>query len=175
MSCLKCPHCGLTNFATADRCKRCDRPLRLAQEEPLDIVQAHNSPTAKPTPESPIFIKQENMMTKSQGYILIGVLIVGFALLTWSIFKPQTKYEYKITSFLTESNDRTGEGAMKFATVKLDEGQIALMGREGWELVGTFLEMETAYPNFGNSEYVTGLQPNIRPQRAILIFKRQIR
>jgi hypothetical protein len=175
MSNIKCPHCGLMNFATDDMCKRCDKPLRIAQEQPLEVVQPNGSPTTKPNPESPIFIQQENMMTKPQGYILIGLFIVGLALLSWSIFKPQAKYEYKITSFLTESNDRTGEGALKFATVKLDEGQVASMGLEGWELAGTFLEMETAYPNFGRSEYVTGLQPNIRPQRAILIFKRQIK
>jgi hypothetical protein len=33
--------------------------------------------------------------------------------------------------------------------------------------------METAHPNFGNSEYVTGLQPNIRPQRVVLVLRRR--
>jgi hypothetical protein len=45
-------------------------------------------------------------------------------------------------------------------------------GRAGWELVDTFLEMETAYPNFGDEKYHTGIKTNIRPQRLGLIFKR---
>lgn len=28
------------------------------------------------------------------------------------------------------------------------------MGKEGWELVSTYTETATAFPNFGNSEYV---------------------
>jgi hypothetical protein len=42
-------------------------------------------------------------------------------------------------------------------------------------LATSYLEMETSHPNFGNDTYVTGLQANIRPQRAILIFKRVIK
>ncbi|MEN9271477.1 MAG: hypothetical protein Q6L49_12025, partial [Thermostichales cyanobacterium HHBFW_bins_127] len=64
--------------------------------------------------------------------------------------------------------------AFKFATINVDPKQLAEMGAAGWELAGTFLEMETAFPNFGNAEYVTGLQPNVRPQRLVLIFKRPI-
>lgn len=47
------------------------------------------------------------------------------------------------------------------------------MGRQGWELAGCYLEMETAFPNFGNEDYVTGIRDNIRPQRLVLIFKRR--
>jgi len=42
------------------------------------------------------------------------------------------------------------------------------------ELVDSYLEMETVHPNFGDSRYVTGLQPNVRPQRLVLIFERPI-
>jgi hypothetical protein len=164
----------LVNFATDELCKRCDHPLSSGPES-SDIAQAKDSSTAKSIPDQPIFLPQEGLMSKSQGYILIGLFCVGLLLLSWNIFKPQAKYEYKVIGFPTESNDRTGDGAMKFASVQVDEGQITSMGIEGWELVGSFLEIETAYPNFGRSEYVTGLQPNVRPQRAVLIFKRQIR
>jgi outer membrane PBP1 activator LpoA protein len=80
-----------------------------------------------------------------------------------------------VVSFLAESNDRTGSGALKYASVQVDEKQLQVMGADGWELVNAFLEMETAFPNFGSSEYVTGLQPNVRPQRAVLLFKRPAR
>ncbi len=173
MNNVKCPHCDLVNFATDDTCKRCGTPLPVSQELSAEFVQENIPPISKPNTEYPIFIPQQNPMNKVQGYILIGLLFIGLLLLSWGVFKPQPKYEYKVVSFLTESNDRTGDGALKFASVKVDEAQVASMGAEGWELAGTFLEMETSYPNFGRSEYVTGLQPNIRPQRAVLIFKRQ--
>lgn len=67
-----------------------------------------------------------------------------------------------------------------FATSKatrVNPTEIALnkLGSEGWLLVISYLELETAYPNFGDYKYVTGLQPNIRPQRAILLFKRYMK
>ncbi|MDQ3816859.1 MAG: DUF4177 domain-containing protein [Thermoproteota archaeon] len=173
MSNVKCPNCGLVNFAADDTCKRCGNPLPISQERPAEITQESVPPISKPNPEYSTFMPQQNPMNKVQGYIIIGLLCIGLVLLSWGVFRPQPKYEYKVVSFLTESNDRTGGGALKFSSVKVDEAQLASMGAEGWELVGTFLEMETAYPNFGSSEYVTGLQPNVRPQRAVLIFKRQ--
>jgi hypothetical protein len=41
-------------------------------------------------------------------------------------------------------------------------------------IVGSYLEIETAYPNFGDSKYVTGLQPNVRPQRLVLVLRHRI-
>jgi hypothetical protein len=116
-----------------------------------------------------------NPISKTQGYFLIGLLCVGIALATWGTFKPHPKYEYKVISLLAESNERTGAGALKYASVNVDETQLQSLGGQGWEMVDSFLEMETAFPNFGSSEYVTGLQPNVRPQRAVLLFKRPVR
>lgn len=45
-------------------------------------------------------------------------------------------------------------------------------GRQGWDLVSCFLEMETARPNYGNQDYHAGIKPNVRPSRAVLLFKR---
>ncbi|MFK7604163.1 hypothetical protein ACI3L1_18360 [Deinococcus sp. SM5_A1] len=56
--------------------------------------------------------------------------------------------------------------------IELDDAQLAALGLQGWELVSTITELETTHPNFGNSQYVTGLQPNIRADRAVLVFKR---
>ncbi|WP_081851765.1 cytochrome c [Deinococcus sp. RL] len=57
---------------------------------------------------------------------------------------------------------------------EIDESALTAMGKAGWELVGVVPESETVYPNFGNSGYVTGLQPNIRPASVTLLFKRLV-
>jgi len=57
--------------------------------------------------------------------------------------------------------------------VNVDVNQLTSLGSQGWELVSSYLEMETSYVNFGKNEYVTGIQPNIRPQSVICIFKRK--
>lgn len=81
-------------------------------------------------------------------------------------------WEYQTVVTYSEGSERTGEAAMKFASVTPDIAKLNELGAEGWELVTSYLEMETAYPNFGSSNYVVGLQPNVRPQRVVMIFKR---
>ena len=46
------------------------------------------------------------------------------------------------------------------------------MGKEGWELVSTYTETATAFPNFGNSDYVTGIRDNTRTSVVNFVFKR---
>ena len=121
-------------------------------------------------------------MTKSQGNVLIALLCLLIALVGigtgWSAWsasrpKPDPKYEYKVLRLFAGSKDRTGAEALSFTSIQIPEADLATIGAEGWELVGTLLEMETAFPNFGKEEYVTGMQPNVRPQSAILLFKRE--
>ena len=85
---------------------------------------------------------------------------------------PVKSWEYCTISFTSEGESRTGSGAMKFATIDYKDAEVSKLGSAGWELVSCYLEMETAYPNFGKDEYVTGLQPNVRPQKLVLIFRR---
>jgi hypothetical protein len=82
-------------------------------------------------------------------------------------------YEYKIIA-VASGGERTGDDAMKFTSVTPDEHELSKLGSLGWEVVSTYLEMETAFPNFGNAGYVTGLQPNVRPQRLVMILRRRI-
>lgn len=83
-------------------------------------------------------------------------------------------WEYKVYSFSPEQTyDRTETDAFKSTKISISQDELNRLGADGWELTTSFLELETAYPNFGNSEYVTGLQPNIRSQRLVLIFKRE--
>jgi hypothetical protein len=86
----------------------------------------------------------------------------------------EPRYEYKVIDVSSEGQDRTGEAAMKYTSVTPKQEELSKLGAEGWEVVASYLEMETAFPNFGNAGYVTGLQPNIRPQRAVLILRRRI-
>lgn len=88
------------------------------------------------------------------------------------------KFEYYTKSYFPEeSHSRSGDDFSQtsaYSTIKIDTADLAKMGREGWEIAASYLENETAWPNFGNNDYVTGLQPNVRPQKLVVIFKRQI-
>ncbi len=77
------------------------------------------------------------------------------------------KWEYKIVKVV-------GETATDFTPRSFNDptGQLNSLGEEGWELVDTYTEVETTHPNFGNSEYVTGLQPNSRTSVVNFVLKR---
>ena len=49
------------------------------------------------------------------------------------------------------------------------------MAKDGWELVSTYTETTTVFPNFGNSEYVTGIRENVRTSVVNFVFKRPSR
>lgn len=124
-----------------------------------------------------------NPTNKIQGYVLIilGVIVVG--LVAWSIFRPAPKFAYKVinvqaqfnkTGPSTSTSGQENNSKLNSTNVNLSDEDLSILGKEGWELVDTFLEMETTHPNYGSTEYVTGLQPNIRPQRAVLLFKKRL-
>lgn len=79
-----------------------------------------------------------------------------------------TQWEYKVVSVPGYSSSDYGPMAFGDETSMLNE-----MGEEGWELVDTYTETSTAFPNFGNEQYVTGLQPNTRTSRINFVFKRK--
>lgn len=111
-------------------------------------------------------------ITRNQGSIIVALLCIGLGFPFLSFLKPAPRWEYKKLVFLTDGQPaRTGFGARDYNSIKLDESLLESMGSQGWELVTSYLEMETAFPNFGKEDYVTGLQPNIRPQSLVLIFK----
>lgn len=58
--------------------------------------------------------------------------------------------------------------------ITVNDAQLNALGLQGWELTGSYLEMETAFPNFGNSDYVSGLKDNVRPRRLVLMLKRPV-
>jgi hypothetical protein len=172
---LKCENCGLVNFSGEETCKRCGSALANMREFMNDSSTTSNQSGVGIGHQASAHPHGVSTMTKSQGKILIALVCIGIAVSAWSAYKPQPKYEYKVMRLMAESNDRTGSGALRYSSIQVPDKDLASIGAEGWELVGTFLEMETAFPNFGKEEYVTGLQPNVRPQSAILLFKRQTR
>ena len=116
-------------------------------------------------------------ITKGQGTVLIILLLIGIGAPFWVFLKPTPNWEYQTVEILAETSGTAsilGENYEKLAYKTIPEFSTKLdsMGSQGWELVSSFLEHETAHPNFGNEDYVSGLQPNTRPQKLVLIFKR---
>lgn len=83
-------------------------------------------------------------------------------------------WEYKVVSIEATEDITYIQNELNPTEVQLTEDMINTYGVEGWELVDSYLEVETVHPNYGNDEYVTGLQPNVRPQRLVLIFKKPL-
>ncbi len=81
-------------------------------------------------------------------------------------------FEYKVVYVSAPNHERTGANALLVNEVKVEELLLNTLGKDGWDLSASWLELETSYPNLGDSKYVTGIQPNIRPQRVVLLFKR---
>lgn len=102
--------------------------------------------------------------TKEMRKILLFICIALFAS---SCGKKQ--WEYKTISI----NGQTGiYGDMSNTTFNDQTATFNKLGKEGWELVGTYTEINTAFPNFGSSEYVTGIRTNTRTTVVNFVFKR---
>ncbi|MDR2835418.1 MAG: DUF4177 domain-containing protein [Bacteroidales bacterium] len=82
-----------------------------------------------------------------------------------------SKWEYRTISVKGEEQ---GTKAL-FQANKFDvsDESLNLFGKDGWELVGIYEKTETVHPNYGNEEYVSGLQPNVRTAEINFIFKRK--
>ncbi len=94
---------------------------------------------------------------------------------------PRWEYTYvsvpaRSARYTTLKADREGHDAMSAAQIDREKLKSLTeeMTKEGWELAGTALEIETAFPNFGKDEYVTGLRENVRPQALLMVFRKAI-
>jgi hypothetical protein len=152
------------------------RPTEKVQEKPLPAKSSPVQAVVAVPPDRRSDVSEPGF-TRAQGYAVIALLCIGLCFPFLSFLKPDPpdpQWRYKKLVFLTEErHDRTGFGALSYSSIELDESLLESMGSKGWELATSYLEMETAFPNFGKGDYVTGLQPNIRPQRLVLIFKRR--
>jgi hypothetical protein len=94
---------------------------------------------------------------------LIAILGLGISSCT-------SNWEYKVVTV-----KGTEKEASKFDTKKFDisDDNLNLFGKDGWELVDIYETTETVHPNFGNDQYVSGLQPNVRTAEINFVFKRK--
>jgi len=88
---------------------------------------------------------------------------------------PSVRWEYKTLALNASGHEKQGVNALASNEINFPESALNSLGAESWELVSSWLELETAFPNLGKPGYVTGLQPNVRPMRAVLLFKRPVK
>ena len=80
-------------------------------------------------------------------------------------------WEYKVVKVAGKPAETLADyGALVYGD---QTAMLNKMGKEGWELVSTYTETATAFPNFGNSDYVTGIRDNTRTSVINFVFKRQ--
>lgn len=107
--------------------------------------------------------------------ILIVLCIVIILLLIFTqgnSISVRQQWQYRTVTYYGSQYKRQGTQAFNYSEVIVPQDEIDKYGKNGWELVTSYLEMETAFPNFGDKNYVTGININVRPQAVKLIFKR---
>lgn len=88
--------------------------------------------------------------------------ILGFCLIAMlaSCGSKNEQWEYKVVKVAGHDAEIAADfGTLVFAD---QTAMLNKMGKEGWELVSAYTETGTAFPNFGNFEYVTGIRDNTR-------------
>ncbi len=81
------------------------------------------------------------------------------------------KYEYKTI----EMEAKTGVYEDFSSTTLPDPtSELNRLGAEGWELVGVYTGTNSAFPNFGKDEYVTGIRTNTRTSSVNFVLKREV-
>ena len=104
-----------------------------------------------------------------ERFLLFVCLLATLTIFFSCSSKPQA-WEYKVVKVA----GKNAEYMADYGTLVYGDQTAMLnkMGEEGWELVSTYTEIGTSFPNFGNSEYVTGLRDNTRTCVVNFVFKR---
>jgi hypothetical protein len=83
----------------------------------------------------------------------------------------ESKWEYKHVTINGKEEDVLP--TFKSKKFEITDESLNLLGEEGWELVSVYDHLETEHPNYGNDQYVSGLQPNVRTAEIHYVFKRK--
>lgn len=116
---------------------------------------------------------KQNFIEKILFLILIVLIVLTTGILS-SLKNKDTSWEYYVVYLDAEEIEEYTDSDINSKKADLSGGMINKYGKEGWELVDTYLEMETVHPNYSSNDYVIGLQSNVRPQRLVMIFKRPL-
>lgn len=135
-------------------------------ETPPDAARTSANDTPKASGPRPA--------TRTQAALIILILLAGIGFPYLGTLRPVPKWEYQKVVFRGDDNDRIGAGALKYSSIKVDQALLNQLGNEGWELTSSYLEMETAFPDLGLEDKDPDLQPNIRPQAVVFVFKRPL-
>ena len=99
------------------------------------------------------------------------VLFVSLIIIVLASCSNSNTWEYKVVKVAGKDAESLADyGPLVYGD---QTAMLNKMGKDGWELVSTYTETATAFPNFGNSEYVTGLRDNTRTSVVNFVFKRQ--
>ena len=113
----------------------------------------------------------------------LTLLSIFIAFIIFTSCQNKIKWEYKTVYFDAEKIQSIDKSYVKGAdffkrtisssTILPSDSSLNKIGIDGWEIATSYLEMETVFPNLlASGDGVSGLQPNIRPQRLVVIFKR---
>lgn len=192
----KCPACGkvitipmpvieddVEDWLGAPSTNPLKSPSSASQPPP---TTTSHGPPQPPTPSSSAIIgvspklPTTQPLSRTQGTIIICLLLTGLGTPGVSWLLPPAKWEYRTIDVLAIRPDADSPESIRLfdfmpKTVPDSTSRLAALGQEGWDLTAVFLENETVHPNFGKENLVTGLQPNTRPQKLVCILKRRRR
>jgi hypothetical protein len=96
--------------------------------------------------------------------------ILLIAILGLAISSCTSNWEYKIVTVKGTEKEASKFDPKKF---EVTDESLNIFGKDGWELVDIYQTTETVHPNYGNDQYVSGLQPNVRTEEINFVFKRK--
>lgn len=108
--------------------------------------------------------------------VILGLTVVILAVFLWIFCCNQTgEYRYKVVTVDVEKGSAAYGGDEEHAHYSISAIAIEnhLRSYGDWELVDVIEEIETVHPNFGNDQYVTGLQPNVRICKIHLVLRQR--